>query len=123
MILYYWIVGCRHTLIIVPSLCIEIVLSLFITMAAEEMDAERVRAYLQVACAGLGFEIGEVWWTSSEKGHSTVASIGKRLPSSSAFQLPFCERNRIRAVRCIGNLAHPFAVVVVIHDILYQITY
>ena len=41
------------------------------------MDPERVRAYLQVACAGLGFEIGEVWWTSNEDGHSAVASIGK----------------------------------------------
>lgn len=43
-----------------------------------EMDPERVRAYLQVACAGLGFEIGEVWWTSSEHGQSTVAAIGKK---------------------------------------------
>lgn len=40
------------------------------------MDAERVRAYLQVACAGLGFDIGEIWWTSNENGSSTVAAIG-----------------------------------------------
>jgi hypothetical protein len=40
------------------------------------MDPERVRAYLQVACAGLGFDIGEVWWTSNENGSSTVAAIG-----------------------------------------------
>lgn len=53
------------------------------TMA--EMDAERVRAYLQVACAGLGFEIGEVWWTSSANGHSTVASIGKSFHPCSNF--------------------------------------
>lgn len=39
------------------------------------MDPERVRAYLQVACAGLGFDIGEVWWTSNENGSSTVATI------------------------------------------------
>lgn len=39
------------------------------------MDPERVRAYLQVACAGLGFDIGEVWWTSNESGSSTVAAI------------------------------------------------
>lgn len=41
------------------------------------MDPERVRAYLQAACAGLGFDVGEVWWTSSESGSSTVAAIGK----------------------------------------------
>ena len=41
------------------------------------MDPERVRAYLQVACAGLGFDIGEVWWTSNENGSSTVAAIGR----------------------------------------------
>lgn len=40
------------------------------------MDPERVRAYLQIACAGLGFDIGEVWWTSNENGSSTVAAIG-----------------------------------------------
>ena len=40
------------------------------------MDPERVRAYLQVACAGLGFDIGEVWFTSNENGSSTVAQIG-----------------------------------------------
>lgn len=40
------------------------------------MDPERVRAYLQVACAGLGFDIGEVWYTSNENGSSTVAQIG-----------------------------------------------
>ena len=40
------------------------------------MDPERVRAYLQVACAGLGFDIGEVWYTSNESGSSTVAQIG-----------------------------------------------
>ena len=40
------------------------------------MDPERVRAYLQVACAGLGFDIGEVWFTSNEAGSSTVAQIG-----------------------------------------------
>lgn len=41
------------------------------------MDADRVRSYLQVACAGLGFDIGEVWWMSNESGTSTVAAIGK----------------------------------------------
>lgn len=40
------------------------------------MDPERVRAYLQAACAGLGFDIGEVWWTNTESGASTVAAIG-----------------------------------------------
>lgn len=49
------------------------------------MDPERVRAYLQVACAGLGFDIGEVWWTSNESGNSTVAAIGKLFPSFLVF--------------------------------------
>jgi hypothetical protein len=40
------------------------------------MDADRVHAYLQVACAGLGFDIGEVWWMSNDAGTSTVAAIG-----------------------------------------------
>jgi hypothetical protein len=40
------------------------------------MDPDRVRAYLQAACAGLGFDIGEVWWTNTESGASTVAAIG-----------------------------------------------
>lgn len=40
------------------------------------MDPDRVRAYLQVACAGLGFDIGEVWWTADQNGSSTVAAIG-----------------------------------------------
>ena len=36
-----------------------------------------MRAYLQVACAGLGFDIGEVWWTQNENGSSTVAALGE----------------------------------------------
>jgi hypothetical protein len=37
-----------------------------------------VRAYLQVACAGLGFDIGEIWWTHNDNGSSSaMASIGK----------------------------------------------
>ena len=42
------------------------------------MDAERVHAYLQVACAGLGFDIGEVWWASNQNG-SSLTAIGKSL--------------------------------------------
>ena len=44
------------------------------------MDPERIRAYLQVACAGLGFDVGEVWWTSIESGSSAVAAIGEWMP-------------------------------------------
>ncbi|KAL7548391.1 hypothetical protein ACHAWF_013071 [Thalassiosira exigua] len=47
------------------------------------MDADRVRSYLQVACAGLGFDIGEVWWMSNESGTSTVAAIEERHDSDS----------------------------------------
>jgi len=45
------------------------------------MDPDRVKAYLQVACTGLGFDIGEIWWTADDKkGSSTaLAAIGKPL--------------------------------------------
>lgn len=44
------------------------------------MDPDRVRAYLQIACAGLGFDIGEIWWTHNvDNGSSSaLAAIGKR---------------------------------------------
>ncbi|CAB9496771.1 expressed unknown protein [Seminavis robusta] len=42
------------------------------------MDPCRIRSYLQVACAGLGFEIGEIWWTANEHGSSTLAAIEER---------------------------------------------
>lgn len=51
------------------------------------MDPERVRGYLQVACAGLGFDIGEIWWTQNESGTSTLATIGEsHCPSSLRFR-------------------------------------
>ena len=58
------------------------------------MDADRVRSYLQVACAGLGFDIGEVWWMSNESGTSTVAAIGK---SNAAAVVLLC-------IRCAAQL-------------------
>jgi len=30
----------------------------------DAMDSERLEAYLKVACIGLGFDIGEAWWTT-----------------------------------------------------------
>jgi len=39
------------------------------------MDPDRVKAYLQVACAGLGFDIGEVWWTTNESSPTTLPTI------------------------------------------------
>lgn len=62
------------------------------------MDPDRVRAYLQVACAGLGFDIGEIWWTTNEDNGSSsaLAKIGKgkrgRVPIFDLF-LFFCWRN------------------------------
>lgn len=44
------------------------------------MDPGRIHAYLQAACAGLGFDIGEVWFSSNEAGSSTVAKIGEFFP-------------------------------------------
>jgi len=53
------------------------------------MDPDRVRAYLQVACAGLGFDIGEVWWSSSnESGTSTaLAAIEEKHDDSQSLAL------------------------------------
>ena len=65
---------------------------------ASNMDPERVRAYLQVACAGLGFDIGEVWFTSNENGSSTVAQIGTLSHLFEFF--------RVLCVRLL-HLAHP----------------
>mmetsp|Transcript_813 Transcript_813/g.1404 ORF Transcript_813/g.1404 Transcript_813/m.1404 type:complete len:920 (+) Transcript_813:138-2897(+) len=48
------------------------------------MDPERIHAYLQAACAGLGFDVGEVWFSSSETGSSTVAKIESKAIHSSA---------------------------------------
>jgi len=40
------------------------------------MDSERLEAYLKVACIGLGFDIGEAWWTTQhgeeEEGSTTT---------------------------------------------------
>lgn len=42
------------------------------------MDPDRVKAYLQVACTGLGFDIGEIWWSSENNGSSSaLMAIGR----------------------------------------------
>lgn len=43
------------------------------------MDPDRVRAYLQVACAGLGFDIGEIWWSTNDDagGSTALAAFGE----------------------------------------------
>ena len=56
------------------------------------MDPDRIHAYLQVACAALGFDIGEVWWTTNENGSSTLAAIGKLIPWSTS-SVDFQEEN------------------------------
>ena len=37
------------------------------------MDPDRVRAYIQLACAGLGFDIGEVWFISDKQKNGNSA--------------------------------------------------
>jgi hypothetical protein len=51
-----------------------------------KMDPDRVKAYLQVACTGLGFDIGEIWWTSDDNtgASSALMAIGE-LPCCQAF--------------------------------------
>lgn len=48
------------------------------------MDPDRVRAYLQISCAGLGFDIGELWWTSNKDGGSSsaIAAIEEKRDSN-----------------------------------------
>jgi hypothetical protein len=58
----------------------------FTPFVVPAMDPDRIHAYLQVACAALGFDIGEVWWTSNEDGTSTVAAIGTSTIPWSNFQ-------------------------------------
>ena len=41
------------------------------------MDTSRVQAYLKVACAGLGFDVGEVWVTTKSQGSAGIAFGGK----------------------------------------------
>ncbi len=36
------------------------------------MDPERIHAYLQAACAGLGFDIGEVWFSAVDRKHDNL---------------------------------------------------
>ena len=40
------------------------------------MDPGRINAYLQASCAGLGFDIGEVWFSSGDKT-DRVNSLGE----------------------------------------------
>lgn len=56
---------------------------------AKTMDPDRVRAYLQISCAGLGFDIGELWWTSNKDSgcSSALASIGMLKQQFSIFFL------------------------------------
>jgi hypothetical protein len=54
------------------------------------MDPERVRAYLQVACAGLGFDIGEIWWTSNHE-----STIGTRKSHCCVVLFLVCDLDRI----------------------------
>ncbi len=62
------------------------------------MDPDRVRAYLQVACAGLGFDIGEIWWSSNEEGETSTAfaSFGKFVLICKGAKVISC---RFRVVR------------------------
>ncbi|KAG7361257.1 hypothetical protein IV203_036357 [Nitzschia inconspicua] len=61
------------------------------------MDPDRVRAYLQVACAGLGFDIGEVWWTHNDNGSSSaLAAIEEKDDSGSAL---VSQNKRLRFVQ------------------------
>lgn len=48
------------------------------------MDPERIHAYLQAACAGLGFDIGEVWLSSNQSGSTTLAKIEEKKSSQNS---------------------------------------
>ena len=48
-----------------------------------KVEPESIHAFLQAACAGLGFDIGEVWWYSDPKGPSSKS--GDLNSSNSSF--------------------------------------
>jgi hypothetical protein len=53
-------------------------------------DPERLRAYLQMVCSGLGFDIGEVWMTSTNgpsdhRGKIFFSSTKRTVVESSQF--------------------------------------
>jgi len=58
------------------------------------MDPERIHSYLQAACAGLGFDVGEVWFSSSETSSSTVAAIEQRRFKSESDDDPKAASNQ-----------------------------
>ncbi|KAL9181016.1 hypothetical protein ACHAXT_009821 [Thalassiosira profunda] len=72
------------------------------------MDVDRVRSYLQVACAGLGFDIGEVWWMSNDSGTSTVAAIEEKPHESddSSLEDAYADLTRPRGAQ-IGKKKPP----------------
>ena len=41
------------------------------------MDPGRIHAYLQAACSGLGFDVGEVWFSSTEVPSSPSLTFGE----------------------------------------------
>lgn len=49
------------------------------------MDPQRIHAYLQAACAGIGFDIGEVWFSSNDAGASTITTIERKSPGTASF--------------------------------------
>ena len=69
-----------------------------------------MRAYLQISCAGLGFDIGELWWTSTKDGESTsaLAAIGMlprdRVAHLFRPKLKFCRFFSLKLKA--GSLAH-----------------
>jgi hypothetical protein len=70
------------------------------------MDPERVRAYLQVACTGLGFDIGEIWWTSGVSSNSSSPSSSPPLsPTSSPILVGQGERKFLEFPCKTGSLS------------------
>jgi hypothetical protein len=63
------------------------------------MDPERIHAYLQAACAGLGFDIGEVWFSSMKEETSSVTSFGEYFQlvsgiASYKYAVPYKQRQK-----------------------------
>ena len=71
------------------------------------MDPERVKAYLQAACAGLGFDVGEIWWTSGNAVPSAVTVSGKFPGGGDYFRLPKKGRKRRKSTEIVSFRTGP----------------
>lgn len=57
------------------------------------MDPDRIHSYLKAACIGLGFDIGEVWWTSTTEKATASTKITRNSPGESSVTMCNCKKS------------------------------